>query len=44
MCGSAVVLSEDVKSLEKGAVVAELLENFQQLVAKFWLSAYKGSS
>jgi len=44
VCSSALVLSEDVKSLVKGAVVSELLDNFQRLVAKFWLSAHKGSS
>ncbi len=44
VCSSALVLSGDVKSLVKGAVVSELLDNLQQLVAKFWLSAHKGSS
>jgi hypothetical protein len=44
VCSSALVLSEDVKSLVKGAVISELLESFQQLLANFWLSAHKGSS
>ncbi len=44
VCSSALVLSEDVKSLVKCAVVSELLEKIQQLAEKFFLSAHKGSS